>query len=188
MITARAGFKTATGLLLLAMMSLTPAKWVKTRLADGITVSVPDQLVPMTPEDMAQRFPSVRAPLGAFTNVDRLADFSVNISATTWPDGDVELAKKFFKSSLQNLYDRVDFLGEGIQTIRKKKFIYFEFESRISGDRRRQELNEPVMKYTYICYLVQKDRTLVFTFSCPSALREEWQPLAHEMMKRIRVT
>ncbi len=168
-------------------MALTPVKWVKTRLTDGVTVSVPDQLMPMTQEDMAQRFPSVRAPLGAFTNADRLADFSVNISATSWPDGNVEMAQKFFKASLQNLYDRVDFLGEGIQTIKKKKFIFFEFESRISGDRRKQGLTDPVMKYTYIMYLVQKDRTLVFTFSCPQDIREEWQPLAHEIMKRIRV-
>jgi hypothetical protein len=140
----------------------------------------------MTPEDMAQRFPSVRAPLGAFTNADRLADFSINISATNWPDGDVEMAQKFFKASLQNLYDRVDMIGEGVQSIHKKKFIYFEFESRISGDRR-QGLRDPVLKYTYIQYLVQKNRTLVFTFSCPTDLQQEWQPLAREMMKKIRV-
>lgn len=141
----------------------------------------------MTPEDMAQRFPSVRAPLGAFTSEDRLVDFSVNISATSWPDADTVIAKKFFKASLQNLYDRVDFIDEGIQTLKKKNFIYFEFNSRISGDRRRQELKEPVMKYTYISYYVHKDRTLVFTFSCPKDLQQEWQHIARELMKRIRV-
>lgn len=178
--------KTAACLALVALMAMSPARWVKTRLADGVTVSVPDLMAPMTPEDMAQRFPSVRAPLGAFTNADRLADFSINISATNWPDGNVEMAQKFFKASLQNLYDRVDMIGEGVQSIHKKKFIYFEFESRISGERR-QGLQDPVLKYTYIQYLVQKDRTLVFTFSCPKDLQQEWQPLAREMMKKIRV-
>lgn len=179
--------KTAACIGLLLLPSLSPVKWVKTKLADGVIVSVPDLLLPMTPEDMAQRFPSVRAPLGAFTNQERLVDFSVNISATSWPDGNVEIAKKFFRSSVQNLYDRVDFIAEGIQTVKKKKFIYFEFESRISGDRRKQDLKDPVMKYTYIYYYVDKDRTLVFTFSCPKDLQEEWQPVAHELMKRIRV-
>lgn len=187
MITERGGLKTAAVLALVTLMSLAPAKWMKTRLPDGVTVSVPDLLVPMTPEDMAQRFPSVRAPLGAFTNAERLADFSVNISATNWPDADVELASKFFKSGLQNLYDRVEFIDEGIHTLHKKKFIYFEFESRISGDRRKQGFQDAVLKYTYIQYLIQKDRTLVFTFSCPKDLQQEWQPLAHEMMKRISV-
>src|SRR5882672_3637782 len=81
-------------------------KFVKTKVADGITVSLPETMFPMTPDDIAQRFPSVRAPLGCFTDPERLVDFSVNISATTWPDGDVELAQKFFKSGLYNLYDR----------------------------------------------------------------------------------
>lgn len=186
LITLRGLWKTGAIVLALALSSLASVKWVKAKLPDGVTVSVPDLLVPMTPDDMAQRFPSVRAPLGAFTNVDRLTDFSINISATNWPDADVELARKFFKASLQNLYDRVDFLSEGIHPVHKKKFIYFEFESRISGERR-QGLQDPVLKYTFIQYLVQRDRTLVFTFSCPKDQEEMWRPLAMEMMKRVRV-
>lgn len=187
MITAGAWLNTVACVALLSLTALAPVKWVVTKLTEGVTVSVPDVLLPMSQEDMAQRFPSVRAPLGAFTNQDRLVDFSVNISATSWPDGDVEIAKKFFKSSLQNLYDRVDFLSEGIQPVKKKKFIYFEFESRISGERK-QGLTDPVLKYTYICYYVHKDRTIVFTFSCPKDLQQEWQPIARELMKRIRVS
>lgn len=171
----------------LAFSSFTVSKWVKSNLPSGVTVTVPEELAPMTPEDIALRFPSVRAPLGAFTNQERLVDFSVNISATNWPDGDVELASKFFKSSLQNLYDRLDLISQGTQVIKKKKYIYFEFESRISGDRRTQGLSDPVVKYVYIQYLVLKDKTLVFTFSCPKDRREEWQEQAHEIMKRIRV-
>jgi len=187
LITLRALLKSGIVVLVLGMMALTPVKWVKSRLTDGVTVSVPDKLLPMSVEDMAQRFPSVRAPLGAFTNADRVIDFSINISATNWPDGDTELARKFFKSSLQNLYDRVDFIGEGVISIHKAKYIFFEFESRISGDRRREGMSDPILKYTYIQYHIQKERTLVFTFSCPKDQEEEWKPIAHEMMKRIRV-
>src|SRR6185436_19849132 len=135
-------------------------KLVKTKVADGITVSLPTELIPMSPDDIAQRYPSVRAPLGAYTNYDRDVDFSVNVSATSWPDGNVEMAQKFFKASLYNLYDRLDMQNEGIQLLRKKKFIFFEFESRISGDRRRQALKDPIQKYTYIMYYVQPNRTL----------------------------
>ncbi len=160
---------------------------VKTKVSDGVTVSLPATLYPMTPDDIAQRYPSVRAPLGAYTNQERTIDFSVNISATNWPDGDVEMAQKFFKSGLFNLYDKVDLIGEGTQLLKKKKFIYFEFESRISGDRRKQGYQDPILKYTFIQYLVEKERTLVFTFSCPKDQREDWQETAHEIMRSVRV-
>ena len=130
---------------------------------------------------------SVRAPLGAYTDQERTVDFSVNISATNWPDGDVEMAGQFFKSGLTNLYDRLDIISEGTQILKKKKFIFFEFESRISGDRRKQGLQDPILKYTFIQYLVEKDRTLVFTFSCAKDQKEEWQETAREIMRSVRV-
>jgi hypothetical protein len=160
---------------------------VKTKVSDGVTVSLPATLYPMTPDDIAQRYPSVRAPLGAYTNQERTIDFSVNISATNWPDGDVEMAQKFFKSGLYNLYDKVDLIGEGTQLLKKKKFIYFEFESRISGDRRKQGYQDPILKYTFIQYLVEKERTLVFTFSCPKDQRDDWQETARAIMRSVRV-
>lgn len=181
------GVKSIGMVLILVLCSFSVSKWIKTKLPDGVTVRVPEELIPMTPEDIALRFPSVRAPLGAFSNTDRLVDFSVNISATSWPDADADLARKFFKASLQNLYDRLDMIDEGTKVIRKKKYIYFEFESRVSGDRRKQELRDPITKYVYIQYLVRKDKTLVFTFSCPKDMREDWQPTAHEIMKNLHV-
>ena len=141
----------------------------------------------MTPEDLAQRFPSVRAPLGAFTNQDRLVDFSVNISATSWPDGDGEMAKEFFKASLVNMYDKLEMINEGSYVLYKKTFYFFEFDSRISGDRRRQGFQDPVMKYTFIQYNIAPDRTLVFSFTCPKDQKEEWQATAREVMKSVKV-
>lgn len=167
--------------------SFAPVNLVKTKIADGITASIPEGFYPMTPEDVAQRLPSVRAPLGAYTNAERMVDFSVNISATQWPDGDIEVARQFFKASLLNLYDKVDMIEEGTHVLRKKKFIYFEFESYIKGNKGKQGDEEPVMKYTCIQYLVQPKRTLVFTFSCPKNLREEWQETARAVMNSVRV-
>ena len=174
-------------LLSLWMVPFTAFRLVKTKIADGITVSLPEAMFPMTPDDIAQRFPSVRAPLGAFTDHDREVDFSVNISATNWPDGNVEMAQKFFKAGLYNLYDRLDLIGEGTQLLRKKNFIFFEFDSRISGDRRKQGYQDPILKYTFIQYLVEKDRTLVFTFTCPKDRKEDWQEAARGIMKSVRV-
>lgn len=184
------GFRTMTkyliALLAFSMISGTP-KLVKTKVTDEITVSIPTGFYPMTPEDIAQRLPSVRAPLGAYTNEDRMVDFSVNISATQWPDANQEIAAKFFKSALYNLYDKVEMIEEGIHEVHKKKYIYFEFESRINANRRLEGGSEPIMKYTCIQYLVEPGRTLVFTFSCPKARREEWEETVHAVMKTIKV-
>lgn len=162
-------------------------KLVKTKVNDEITVSLPSDFFAMTPEDIAQRLPSVRAPLGAYTNMDRVVDFSVNISATQWPDGDSEIASKFFKSGLYNLYDKVDMISEGVQEIHKKKFITFEFESRINANKRVEGGSEPLLKYTRIQYLVEPGRTLVFTFSCPRSMRQDWEETSLEIMKSVRL-
>jgi hypothetical protein len=162
-------------------------KLVKTKISDGITASIPENFTPMLPEDIVQRLPSVRAPIAAYTNPDRDVDFSANISATQWPDANVELAGKFFRSGLQNLYDKVDFINEGTVEIHGKQYIFFEFESRMNGSRGNEALRAPIIKYTYIQYLVEKKRTLVFTFNCAANVKTEWQQTAGQIMKSIRV-
>ncbi len=174
-------------LIVLTLAAFAPRKLVKTKIAEGITVMLPKELAPMTPEDIIQRYPSVRAPLGAYTNPDRLVDFSVNISATQWKDGDVEFARKFFKATIYNMYDRVEMISEGVETIHKKKFFYFEFDSRINADRKQVTTQDALMKYTYIMYLVHPTRTLVFSFNCTKEQKEEWQETAKVVMHSIKV-
>jgi hypothetical protein len=172
---------------IIGLFAFSPSKLVKTKVADGVYVSLPPELKPMTPDDIILRYPSVRAPLAAFTDLNRTLDFSVNISATQWPDADLAIASKFFKASITNLYDRVDMIEEGIQTIHKKKFIFFEFESRINGNKMTLGEQQPVFRYTYIQYLIEPNRTLVISFNCPKALREDWQETVRAMMKSVRV-
>ena len=174
-------------LIVIVLSGFTTEKLIKTKVADGITVSLPESLIPMTEEDLVQRYPSVRAPLAAFTNVDRTVDFSINTSATQWPDQDINMAQKFFKSGIYNLFDRVDIIEEGIHPIHKKKMIYFEFESRVNGNKMKQGEQSPVFRYSYIQYLVERDRTLVFSFNCPRDQKEQWQETARAMMKSLKV-
>lgn len=175
-------------ILLLSATTLSAGpKLVKTKISEGITVSIPAGFTNMEPDDIVQRIPSVRAPLGAFTNLDRDIDFSVNTSATQWPDANLTVASQFFKSSLMNLYDKVEMSQEGIREIHGKRYIYFELESRMNGAKMGEGQRQPILKYTYIQYLVEKDRTLVFTFNCPGRLKDEWRSTAEQMMKAIRV-
>jgi hypothetical protein len=114
-------------------------------------------------------------------------DFSVNLSATQWPDANLELARKFFKASIYNLFDDVDMIAEGVREVNGRSFIFFEFESRVKGDAREPGLAEPVLKYSFLQYAIEPGRTLVFSFHCPRRLRQEWQPTAHAIMNSIKL-
>lgn len=162
-------------------------KLVKTKISDNLTVSIPKGWRPMDAMDFTERYPSVRAPIAAFTNEERVADFSINISATQWPDTDLGIAQKFFKASIMNMFDRVEMISEGIHEVNKKKYIYFEFESRVNGNRTQVGQQDPVLKYSYVQYLIEPNRTLVFSFNCLRRDREQWQPTAHAVMKSIKI-
>lgn len=174
-------------LISLLLLSFDQPKLVKIKVADGITVSIPKDWRPMDGLDFSERYPSVRAPLAAYTNEERNADFSVNISATRWPDSNLEIAREFFKSSIANMVDRIEMLDEGIREIGGKKFIYFEFESRINGSKDQLGNSDPILKYTYLQYLIEPGRTLVFSFNCSRRERPAWQSSADAMMKGISV-
>jgi hypothetical protein len=174
-------------ILIISLFGFAPPKLVKTKIAEGITVLLPKDWRPMDGLDFTERYPSVRAPLAAYTNEERQVDFSLNISATQWPDKDIAMAGGFFKASLYNLYDKVDMISEGIREQHGKKFIYYEFNSRVNGSRKQEGLRDPILNYTYVQYLVEPGRTLVFAFNCPKRQQEEWQETARKMMQSIRI-
>jgi len=180
--------RTAILILLTAMVaSAQHVRLTRKKINKEISVSLPAAFTAMTPEDLIQRYPSVRAPLGAYSDPDRLADFSVNISATRWPDNNLEFAKDFFKASVMNMFDRVTMEQEGIVELHGKRYIFFEFDSRINPEKRNLSTQDALVRYTYIMYLVEPSRTLVFSFTCTRDVREQWQPVAREVMKTIRV-
>jgi hypothetical protein len=174
-------------LVCVALVSFSPPKLVKTKVAEDIIMLLPRNFRLMDDIDFSQRYPSVRKPLGAYTNEAREVDFSVNISATQWPDADVAIASQFFKAGVMNMFDGVEIIEEGIHTVKDKQLIFFEFESRMKGDKMKLEYRDPVLNYTYIQYLVEPGRTLVFSFNCPRRIREEWQDTARKMMKSIKI-
>jgi hypothetical protein len=174
-------------LFLLILTSFDQPKLVTKKLPNGVSISVPNDWRPMDGLDFTERYPSVRAPIAAFTDGERLVDFSVNISATQWPDANLDMASKFFKSSVMNMFNRVEMIDEGTKEVHGKKFIFFEFESRVSGNRRDEAQTDPVLKYTYLMYYVETGRTLVFSFNCPRRDKEAWQPVAREMMGKVKI-
>jgi hypothetical protein len=165
----------------------TQQKLVKTKISDYITASLPESFYPMNPQDIAQRYPSVRNPVGAYSNDERLVDFSVNESATRWRSTDIEIAKEFFKASIVNLYDRVDFINEEIKMINDMRFIVFEFDSRIAGDKYTLDKQDAVRTYTYMQYLLINGKTFVFSFNAPSRFKDKWTGTAADIMNSLKI-
>src|SRR5690606_5864028 len=113
------------------LFSFVDPKLKRIRVAPDMSLLGPVGGRPMDELDFAHRYPSVRAPIAAFTNGDRLADLTVNVSATQWPDANAALASQFFKASILNTFARVSMISEGIREVRGQTYIYFEFESKI---------------------------------------------------------
>ncbi|MGK7390050.1 MAG: hypothetical protein ACNS60_06855 [Candidatus Cyclobacteriaceae bacterium M2_1C_046] len=173
--------------LFLAGSGFNDVKLKKTKVADGITVLLPAEFFPMTPEDLAQRYPSVRKPIAAYTNEERMVDFSVNQSATQWRDGDIEIAKGFIKASISNMFDKVKVHQEDVREINGETFIIFELETRINGDRLGLETTEPAVKYSYLQYLIKNGQMYVFSFHAPLRYIQTWQPIASEVMNSVKI-
>lgn len=174
-------------MMLLGFTSFDGPRLVRTKVAEGISILIPKGWRPMDDLDFSERYPSVRAPLAAYSDEERQSDISVNISATQWPDSDIKLAKEFFKASLYNTFDRVDMIDEGVRQINGNNYIYFEFESTIKGNQKELGQQSSIMAYSYIQYLIQPGRTLVFSFHCPRRIRADWQEPARQMMAGIKV-
>ena len=171
-------------LVALLILGFTPQKLIKVKLDDSLTIYIPEDFTPMTPEDMQQRYSSHRKPIALYTDPQRIVDYGINRSYSVWQEGDLEMLKQFYQASILDLYDSVTFIGNGIRTVNKHEFVYFEFESTILPE---NDFQRSVTKYTYLMYALSGGTTFLFNFTCPIYLKDEWQQTAHAMMDKIKL-
>lgn len=154
------------------------------KVNDGeIIMKVPKNFVEMIPDDIAQRFPSIRKPIAAYTDEQRQSEQTVKISATQWGNNDQEIAMSFFKASIMEYFDKVEFIKEEMVTIKKKSFIVFEFTSYVRGS----ETQPSERKYNYLMYYIKDRKTLVVSFRCPQKEMEFYKPVAEEIMNSLKI-
>ena len=169
---------------LLCTTGLQAQKLVKQKLDDNIIVKIPAGFYPMTAEDRQQRYQSPRIPLALFTSPDRMVDFGVNRSFSIWQEGDLKLMQDFYEASINELYDKVNFLDKGIKTVNKRDFVFFEFESIVYPETKFQD---KVTKYTYLMYVLKDGTTYLFNFTCPLPEKGRWQETARAVMSSIKL-
>ncbi len=146
------------------------------KLIDGAKVKLPSDFTPMTDDDLALRYPSTKKPLAMYTSADKTADFGLNISKTVWPESDLKILQKIYKSTILEMYNKVAFTKEEIMTIDKQPFIAFEFTSEVENHK----------KYSYVLYKVVKNHVYIFNYTCSQRVQEKWQPLAQQIVSSIK--
>lgn len=176
--------KLAFTLLIILSFGFTGEKLTKVKINEEVTIYVPKNFTPMTPQDMEQRYESYRLPLALYTDPDRLIDFGVNRSYSRWQEKDLEMMEEFYKSSILELYDKVKFLDEGIKEVKGHRFVFFEIQTIVYPENKFQD---SVRKYTYLMYGISEGTTYLFNFTCPEAMQDEWQPTAQQMMESIKL-
>lgn len=146
------------------------------KLTEGARIKLPIDFTPMTDDDLALKYPSTKKPLAMYTSADRNADFGLNSSKMVWPENDLKILQKIYKSTILEMYNKVQFLREEITTIDGQQFIAFEFTSEV----------ENFKKYSYVLYKLVKGKVFIFNFTCSQKVQDRWQPQLPGMVNSIK--
>lgn len=152
-------------------------KFRKIKMAEGISVKLPEDFLPMSDDDLAVKYPSTKKPVAMYSSGDRLADFGLNVTKTNWAGGDLNVLKDLYKSTLYTLYSEVKMLREEVVTYRNTDFVILEFTSFVDKTR----------NYTYLMYTVQNHKVYIFNFTTTEKLMYKWQPVAQEIMESVKI-
>ena len=160
-------------------------KLTTVKLATSLSVGVPAGFTPLPDDGIAVKYPSPRRPLAVFSNPSGRVDYSVAVRPTTFESFDYGVLIKIYKSSIQRLYTKVDFIKEDIRTVNGRDFIYFEFVSTVADSRRTGSQLAPIKRYQAVQYTIEGSQLYVFTFVAPTEEQAQWQPMAQAVMGAI---
>jgi hypothetical protein len=173
--------------ILFALSGFQNVKLVKTKVAEGITVEIPSSFISMTEAEINTKYISTKPPVALYTDQSRLVDFGVNVAFSRWRPEDIEMMKSFYKSNIMGLYDDVQFIKETTTEINGRTFAVFEFLSTVRDDNGSPLENKSVSQYTYIQYTIINYKTVLFNFSCPIRMRDQWQSVAAQIMESVKI-
>lgn len=159
---------------------------VKVGPDEKISLKVPTNFINMTDQDRMSKVYSTKVPLAMFANESQDVLLGINYNVMQWTESDTELVYGFYKASINNLFDEVDFFKDEIKEINGKEFIVFEFSGTIEDDNL-ITAKKSQKSYSYIVYTSWKDQVLLFNFSCKARLMNQWQEVAHTVMNSIKI-
>ena len=172
----------------LALVSLGQPKekliYISHRVADLVTVKVPETFKKLSDDQIADKLIVSRKPLAMFSSPSGNADFSVSVGNSArnpWEDKDLKLMAEFQKSNIQSIFTSVDFIAEKMEKVNGQTYAIFEFISEV-----KEKGKPPIRKYNNIRYTIKKKNVLIFSFVCPEAERPLNEPIAEEILKSVK--
>lgn len=159
----------------------------RVKIKDVASVLMPEDFAPMSEADLNNKYETYRYPLAMYSDQGRIVDFGVNRSFTTWQEGDIVLVKDFYKASLFNMYTEVEMMQEEIRTINGREYAIFEFVGRVKDEAKSFRNNKTVSRYIYIMYTIYQGNSIVINFNAPERFKEDWRPIAKEMMDSFKL-
>lgn len=172
----------------LSFFAFQSVKFVKTKVDDNITLSLPQDFIPMSPEDLLNKYVSSKAPLAVYTDFNRSVDLGINVAYSRWNEEDLDIMQSFYKSNIMGLYDEVNFIKEGIEEINGRNFAVFEFVSSVNDEEGTTITQSSISKFVRIQYAIVNGKTILFNFSCPSRQKEKWSPIARQIMESVKIS
>lgn len=166
-----------SSLLVLLLCSMDGPKLYPKKITEGVTTMLPKDFYPMSDDDIASKYPSTKKPLSMFTSLDRVADFGLNVTKSKIPANDLNVLKSFYRSTIINMYESVEFLQEDVREVNGRNFIVLEFISYADKTR----------GYTFLQYALVNGYVYIFNFTCPAHLKDKWQEVAHGAMASLRI-
>jgi hypothetical protein len=171
------------------LCSFDGVKLVKTRITKEVTISLPQNFSPMTDNDIANKYFTYHKPTAMYTNPDRVVDFGFNQTETRWRMEDLPLLQKFYKSSIVSMYSKVNFIQETTAAINKRNFVVFEFVSELVDEEPNSIKKGAVVKqYSYMQYTIEDNKVLLFNFTCPNQIKNQWQEVARQVMATVKIS
>ncbi len=160
-------------------------KMVKKQVDKNVSLSLPEEFEIMSDNDIAKKYPAYRKPVATFTNSDRMIDFGFNVSNNRWGNN-TALLKTFYKATIMQIYDKVDWIQDTIVTHKKRNFIAFEFVSENIAKETDRQL-PPISYYHYVLYTIVKNEVYIFNYTVPIRQKDKWQPVGHLIMNSIKI-
>lgn len=164
-------------------------------LVDGINVLLPKDFLPMSDDDIGQRYPSTKKPVSFYTSLERTVDFGLNISKSRWSGVDIDLLHKIYKSTIIESYEKVTFLKDTVEHINGRPYSVFEFVSTFDKTTKYQYFQFTILAQTKVEATQETgdlipgnaNHILIFNLTAPSGEQSKWAPVAAKAMHSIRI-
>lgn len=177
-------FLPVVSVVLLSWQPREKVKMVAHKVANMLTVKVPENFQKLNDDQIADKIIATRKPLLMFSSPSGSADFSVSVgnsSRNPWQDSDLKLMVDFQKSNIRQLFTSVDFIQDKQVKVNGQMYGLLEFISEI------KEKGKPtIRKYNHIRYTIRKKNVLVFSFICPEQERMLYEGLAEDIMQTVK--